>query len=300
MKKSFHASIIAASLFAGSLAAFAAPSDFELDLKDLPGNVRSSQPHKMESRKKLKSAAATLSPSESSSYLVQPGDHLFLILMRHYGLSNDAAEQLIPEIMSLNNIHNPRSLVRGQRLTIPLPARPERMARRAEKAVVQPEISPAAIPPEPLPSPVNVTSRSVEIAAVSSCDLGRKFAEKLNLLVPSLGIIQGFSNFTAGHAGLTVAVACGELAPEEIYTYNKLLAQHGIQLLVFADDEPHRRVIEKLANHLSLPYQMDEAAGRNQLPLKVLFPTAGVGSREMRLTVLATASEKGRTLRSEQ
>lgn len=293
MKKTLHASIVAVSLFAGTFDAFAKPSGFELDLKELrstsPAPLRAPQARKQEPRKTVRSSAAVVH-GESSSYTVQPGDHLFLILMRQYGLSNDAAERLIPEVMSINNIHNPRGLTRGMRLTIPLAARVKQMAepvRIIEKVAV---LKPAAEPPSPAVKPLRASAepahKGIEILAAPSCSLGKEFAEKFALLVPSIGIIQGFPNFTVSHAGLTLAVACG-LSPEEAYTYAQLLARRNVQLLVFDEDEPHRRVIEKIANRLNLFYELDETAGRNKLPLKVRFTSVGADNREMKLTILA-------------
>ena len=293
MKKTLHASIVAVSLFAGTLDTFAKPTGFELDLKELrstsPAPLRSPQARRQEARKTVRSSAAVVH-GKSSGYTVQPGDHLFLILMRQYGLSNDAAERLIPEVMSINNIHNPRALTRGMRLTIPLAARAEQMTKPigiTEKvAVPKPAGEPSSPAAKPLRAAVEPAHKEIEILAASSCSLGREFTEKFALLVPSLGIIQGFPNFTARHAGLTLAVACG-LSPEEAYTYAQLLARHHVQLLVFDEDEPHRRVIEKIANRLNLFYELDETAGRNKLPLKVLFTSVGPDNREMKLTILA-------------
>ncbi|HEY3307827.1 MAG TPA: LysM domain-containing protein [Desulfuromonadaceae bacterium] len=66
-----------------------------------------------------------------SIYTVRPGDHLFLILMRRYRLTNDAAENLIPEVMRLNHISSPHGLTIGQRLNIPLPP-PENTYKKTE------------------------------------------------------------------------------------------------------------------------------------------------------------------------
>ena len=289
MKKTLHASIIAALLCAGTFDAFAKPSGFELDIKELRSASSAPQARRQESRKTVRSSAA-VAHGESSSYTVQPGDHLFLILMRQYGLSNDAAEHLIPEVMSINNIHNPRGLTRGMRLTIPLAARVNRIAEPAritEKVAVP---RPVEVSPSPAVKPFRASAepahKGIEILAAPSCSLGREFSEKFALLVPSLGIIQGFPNFTVRHAGLTLAVACG-LSPEEAYTYAQLLARHNVQLLVFDENEPHRRVIEKIANRLNLFYELDETAGRNKLPLKIRFTSVGPDSREMKLTILA-------------
>ena len=55
-----------------------------------------------------------------SEYTVRPGDHIFRILMRDYGLSNNQAEALVPEIKRLNSIGDIRRLRVGQTIRIPL------------------------------------------------------------------------------------------------------------------------------------------------------------------------------------
>ncbi|MBT1071039.1 LysM peptidoglycan-binding domain-containing protein [Pelotalea chapellei] len=52
-------------------------------------------------------------------YTIKPGDHLFKILMRDYGLSNDQAEAFIDEVCRENNIHDIKRLRIGQKITIP-------------------------------------------------------------------------------------------------------------------------------------------------------------------------------------
>lgn len=55
-----------------------------------------------------------------SEYTIRPGDHIFRILMRDYGLSNNQAEALVPEIKRLNDIGDIRRLRVGQTIRIPL------------------------------------------------------------------------------------------------------------------------------------------------------------------------------------
>lgn len=112
-------------------------NNFDIDIKELhhtPPKQSRRAPH-------VKTREKTVSADDSkegfSSYTVRPGDHLFLILMRHYGLSNNAAERLIPEVMRLNGIHNPHGLTVGKQLTIPLPQQQERTAKFARKKSAQ-------------------------------------------------------------------------------------------------------------------------------------------------------------------
>lgn len=52
-------------------------------------------------------------------YTIKPGDHLFKILMRDYGLSNGEAELLVEEIKRENNIYDIKRLKIGQKISIP-------------------------------------------------------------------------------------------------------------------------------------------------------------------------------------
>lgn len=57
--------------------------------------------------------------TQNSSYIVKPGDHLFKILMRDYGLTNNEAESFIEEIKRENNIYDIKRLKVGQKISIP-------------------------------------------------------------------------------------------------------------------------------------------------------------------------------------
>lgn len=56
---------------------------------------------------------------QGTPYTVKAGDHLFKILMRDYGLTNDEAESFIEEIRRENNIYDIRKLKIGQKIIIP-------------------------------------------------------------------------------------------------------------------------------------------------------------------------------------
>lgn len=94
---------------------------FELDPKTLSGSKSSVKPSKkLEKRSPgeygVKSSTA---PPKGTFYTVKPGDHLFKILMRDYGLSNSEADSFIEEIKRENNIYDIKRLRIGQRITIP-------------------------------------------------------------------------------------------------------------------------------------------------------------------------------------
>jgi hypothetical protein len=245
--------------------------------------------------KELRSAAPRTAPRQGpqtpaasatgSSYIIRPGDHLFLILTKRYGLSSDAAERLIPEIMRLNRIRSPKGLTVGERLTIPLLPRTEVKGHTTGKKA--PKLSCAVrTEPEILP-PATATSakRSVTVTAASPCAMAYAIIERLNLLAPNIAELSGSSGFTAHHAGLTVVVTCG-LPPAEAYTYARLLAGSNADLLVFPGDESPGRVVGKLASHLGLSHQLLDQHPSAPYPLTYLFNAVGPGKEDVRLTII--------------
>lgn len=95
---------------------------FELDTQALDG----SKPSLKSSPKKEKRAARTRTnkqiegdSSRGTIHVVKQGDHLFKILMRDYGLTNDEAEAFVEEIRRENNIYDIRRLKIGQKIVIP-------------------------------------------------------------------------------------------------------------------------------------------------------------------------------------
>lgn len=101
---------------------------FDLDLKELqrmepvggatslkkskPARRRASAPHARGAQKKGDQGAV-------ARYTVKRGDHIFKILMAHFGMSNAAAERMIPRILRINDIPDIRHLAVGQTILIP-------------------------------------------------------------------------------------------------------------------------------------------------------------------------------------
>nr|WP_330217061.1 LysM domain-containing protein [Geobacter pickeringii] len=137
---------LAAALAFTTLALAASPEHaraidprFELDPRLLDSTGEAS--HRGKAVKKARKGAKA--EAGISEYTIRPGDHIFKILMRDYGLSNDEAEALVPEVKRLNGISDIRRLRVGQSIRIPLapgvgtgtgerPARGEE-ARRPER-----------------------------------------------------------------------------------------------------------------------------------------------------------------------
>lgn len=108
-----------------SLVGAAMDPRFEIDPQVLADAVPAA---KTPAKKNIRSArmrpAKVVAAVSGSTYVVKPGDHLFKILMRDYGLSNDEAESLIEQIKRENNINDIRRLRIGQRIAIPVIHRP--------------------------------------------------------------------------------------------------------------------------------------------------------------------------------
>lgn len=112
---------IAAS-FCAVVAHTAMDPRFELDMQALEGSKPSLKSSPKKERRTVRSR--TNKPSEGGSrrgtiHVVKQGDHLFKILMRDYGLTNDEAEAFIEEIKRENNIYDIRRLKIGQKIIIP-------------------------------------------------------------------------------------------------------------------------------------------------------------------------------------
>jgi LysM repeat protein len=94
---------------------------FELDPQILAGpkgTAKSQQTGvKRSSRSHVEKTSSTA--AKAGVYTVKPGDHLFKILMRDYGLSNNEAESFIEEIKRENNIYDIKRLKIGQKIVIP-------------------------------------------------------------------------------------------------------------------------------------------------------------------------------------
>lgn len=96
-------------------------SRFELDPKTVAGLKSSAKPHQAGKKRSSRPPAdqSASKPVKGGVYTVKQGDHLFRILMRDYGLSNNEAESFIEEIKRENNIYDIKRLKIGQKIIIP-------------------------------------------------------------------------------------------------------------------------------------------------------------------------------------
>jgi hypothetical protein len=114
--------IFTCTIFSATSTSAAMDPRFELDPQSLAGTDKS-KPTTQKS-KGIRSSRRHIAKSVANSakgvvYTVQPGDHLFKILMRDYGLHNDEAESYIEEIKRENNIYDIKRLKIGQKIILP-------------------------------------------------------------------------------------------------------------------------------------------------------------------------------------
>lgn len=136
-----NGALVLAALFAASATSFAAPPPFAIDVKELDKQKPAKPETRHKQEKKAKPAAEASGAGKGSGeeggdhlrYTVKPGDHIFKILMGPFGMSEDAAERLIPEIVRVNKIHDIRKLQVGQTLLIPGKGHREQAAHPAKK-----------------------------------------------------------------------------------------------------------------------------------------------------------------------
>ena len=94
---------------------------FELDPQTLAGVKHGAKAQAVKEKRapRIPSRKSASASTRGGTYTVRQGDHLFKILMRDYGLSNDEAESFIEEIRRENNIYDIKRLKVGQKIVIP-------------------------------------------------------------------------------------------------------------------------------------------------------------------------------------
>jgi hypothetical protein len=96
---------------------------FELDPQALTGAKKSETPHSTV-KKRISRSAPVESPSGGATdkgiaYTIKPGDQMYKILIRDYGLSRNEAWQYMEEIKRENNISDIEFIKAGSKITIP-------------------------------------------------------------------------------------------------------------------------------------------------------------------------------------
>lgn len=130
----------------------AAPGSFDIDVKELdqgkPAPPKAKEPKVQKAPQKAAPASKPHPPAHAAPkaahsgdgyirYTVKPGDHLFKILMVDFGMSNEKAEHLIPEILRINDIGSIRSLKVGSVILIPREGTPRAAAAASRKKAHQ-------------------------------------------------------------------------------------------------------------------------------------------------------------------
>lgn len=284
--------------------ALAALNDYEIDLKELrrttPPEPEKPEPKKRQHRVSTEEKADKTKGAEHESiYVVLPGEHLFQILMKKYGLSDPEAERLIPEVMKLNGISSPKGLKIGQRLRIPLPAgkasrsaaipasvpAPGGTAPAADSTTAsQPALAQVTTQASPtLPAAQPIEAEIISIISESPCKLARNLVKKLELFASATPGIEGMDAVDARYAERSVTVVCG-VSEAEQYTYERLLAHSGKRLLFFDEDDSANNVVEELADSLGLELRKGDADA-TALPLTYVFAPFGTRTRELHMTI---------------
>lgn len=114
-------------LAAAATAVYAGAGSFDLDLKELDAarTVKKTAPKEPAAVSRKPQPATTPSSKVKRKegafvlYTIQPGDHLFKILVRDFSLTNAEAENLIPDILRDNGLSDIRRLKIGQIIRIP-------------------------------------------------------------------------------------------------------------------------------------------------------------------------------------
>ena len=178
---------------------------FELDQKDLeklkssPKKSTSKGKKETSSKPALKGGEPARPLSNAATYTVKPGDNLFKILMRDFGLSNREAELRIPEVVRINDLPSSTNLTVGKKLLIPAERQAKatslnrshgemKRATRQLAPLEKPEAieaaPPAAVPQpaEPTPATTGLTVLTVKSVSGSNSD------QTLDLLLTALSI----------------------------------------------------------------------------------------------------------------
>ena len=113
--------------FVASVASAAMDPRFELDPSAISGDRSASKPAAKSNKRKTRPSAEknrNYSGRDGRVYTIKPGDNLFEMLARDYGLSYGDVELFIEDIRRANNIYDINLLKSGQKIFIPAIRRP--------------------------------------------------------------------------------------------------------------------------------------------------------------------------------
>lgn len=291
--KTSVSTILALTLLLMQIApALAAEPSFEIDIRELdrtktvpaapkkkPAKPSHPAPAKVPSRKK--GGPGPADNAGYSRYTVRSGDHIFKILMKDFGMSNSAAEALVPEIIRLNRISDIRKLTIGQTILIPTDARHRRAAGRPAPEKGSPE-SPApgkqavAVTPQPAqttpPSAEVPTVAAVAVRSIKTSDPAEIVDSLMNILALKWGKNQivetppgkgGVGRFSVKvdryfeHNGKRFILSLSDNDPYT-YTLFRLLEVEGYNVVRLGPADDFVKIVSTLLTRLDIPYRYAE------------------------------------------
>ncbi len=269
--------------------ALAADPSFEIDIRELdrtktvpatpkkkPAKTSRPAPAKAHSRKK--GGPVPAGNAGYARYTVRSGDHIFKILMKDFGMSNSAAEALVPEIIRLNRISDIRKLTIGQTILIPTDARHRRAAAPEKGSPESP--APGKQTVAETPQPAQATHPSAEVPTVAAVAVRSiKTSEPaeivdslMNILALKWGKNQivetppgkgGVGRFSVKvdryfeHNGKRFILSLSDNDPYT-YTLFRLLEVEGYNVVRLGPADDFVKIVSTLLTRLDIPYRYAE------------------------------------------
>ncbi|WP_243371092.1 LysM peptidoglycan-binding domain-containing protein [Geotalea sp. SG265] len=278
--------LIAVALFAlfATGAGAAVDSPFEINIKELDGRAAPAPPKRKAPVAKpsrtmaAKAHAGKPKPLAGSdghaSYTVRNGDHIFKILMKHFGMTNAAAEALIPEVIRLNRVSDIKRLTVGQTLLIPSRHGRTKVADKKEPAIstamepaIQQRITTAQLGEAP-------AGAAIAVRSITSRDP----AEVTDAILNILAVKPGKDHFVEASAATRQALRLGakvdrffesndkhymiSFSATEPFTYTvyRLLELEGVRLIRIDQDADLKQVATAVLSAMNIPYRYGEHA----------------------------------------
>ena len=272
----------------------AAESSFEIDIKELDRTktparatkkktVKPSRPAPARSSTRKKAETLPASATGYVKYAVKSGDHIFKILMKDFGMSNSAAEALIPEIVRLNNISDIRKLSVGQTILIPAGAK-HRTAAAAKGAPGKNRPEPPIQNKQPATTvtpQTSQTSRSlaeaplvaaVAVRSIKTREPGEIVDSLMNILALKWGKNQIIETSPGKGGGGRFSVKVDRyfehnnkrfilsFSDNDPYTYTlfRLLEVEGYNVVRVSPADDFAKIVSSLLTHLDITYRYAE------------------------------------------
>ncbi|ACM19668.1 murein/chitin-binding LysM domain protein [Geotalea daltonii FRC-32] len=286
--------LIATAIFVvlSARAGVAGDSPFEIDIRELDRNTTPAPSKKRVSAAKPPHPAAAkavdqrkgdrrerkpLSRSGHMSYTVKNGDHIFKILMKHFGMTNAAAEKLIPEVVTLNKIADIRKLNIGQTILIPTGlshtavAHKKKRETEAASSAAEPAIQQRFSTVQSIETPV---SAAIAVRSVTSKDPSEVADSILNILAVKPGKDHFVETSAATQQALRLSAKVDRFfesngkhfmvsfsaAEPFAYTVYRLLELEGIKLIRINRDADLKQVATSILSAMDISFRYGEHA----------------------------------------